>query len=290
MSKTFQYPTTPLGWQASPHDFTGDNMLGLHTAETTQRYMFGTRKITWDGRAYRYGKCGTTFTSTTFGLKNKTVLVSSRVTGATIWAAAPQAAIAGETQVKVTFLGDKLGDSTSTSQATRTGVIAEDELSAGYIHLQTIPSSGIEHDQNRLIVGNTAVASGDTSMILYLDEPLNYAINPTGITSTCEILASPYANLYRGNNPWMSIMGMPNTTATASQLLWLQTWGPMRVSPLTDTPQEASRQYVFDDQGAVKPYSADYATDSQQMAGFLLESTIATAYWHAPFIMLQISP
>lgn len=283
-----QYPFNPVIWPAVPHDFTGDNNLGLYTAEATQRYTWGTRSLKWDGRVFRYARCGGTFTSTTFGVKNPTVLVSSRVTGGTTPAAAPVTAVAGVTQATVTFTAGKIGDSTSTDDAARTGVVAENELAGGYVHFQTIPVAGTEYDMNRLIVGNTAVAVGDTSMILYLDEPLNYALT-TG-TSTCEILASPYANVYRNNTPWNSVVGMPNVPATALQHLWLQTWGILRISPLTDTPAEASRQMVFDDQGAIKPIITDIASDAQQMAGFLVEATQAVAYWHAPFIMLQISP
>jgi hypothetical protein len=243
--------------------------------------------LKWDGRVFRYGRCGTTWTSTTMGVKNGTILVSNRA-GTAI--AAPVTAAAGATQVTVTCTAGQLGDSTSSTDATRTGVIAEDELAGGYVHFQTVPSSGVEHDENRMIIGNTALAVGDTSMILHLDAPLNYA-TLTG-TSTCEILASPYANLRRSNDEWTSVMGMPNVNATALQHLWLQTWGPCRVSPTTDTPAINNRQYVFDDFGTAVPAAGVFGgtTDSFQHAGFLLEMTLATEYYHAPFIMLQISP
>lgn len=288
MSSKFNYPFNPVIWPAVPHDFTGDNNLGLYTAELTKRYEWGTRSVKWDGRAFRYGRCGTTWTSTTMGVKNGTILVSNRA-GTAI--AAPTTTVAGSRQLKITCTAGQLGDSTSATDATRTGVIAEDELAGGYIHIQSVPVAGTEHDMNRMIVGNDALAIGDTSMILYLDAPLNVALTAGG-TSTCEILASPYANLRRSNDEWTAVMGMPNVTATALQHLWLQTWGPCRVSPTTDTPATNNRQYVFDDWGTAVPAAGVFGgtTDSFQHAGFLLEMTLATAYYHSPFIFLQISP
>ena len=49
-------PFNPIEWPAKPHDYTGDNLLGLYTAETTQRYRIGTRDMTWDGRVFKYCK------------------------------------------------------------------------------------------------------------------------------------------------------------------------------------------------------------------------------------------
>jgi len=221
------------------------------------------------------------------GVKNNTILVSNRA-GTAI--AAPVTEPAGSRQLKITCTAGQLGDSTSTSNAERTGVIAEDELAGGYIHIQTIPVAGTEHDENRMIIGNDALAIADESMILHLDEPLNYA-TVTGL-STCEILASPYANVARTNDEWTSVVGVPNVIATALQHLWLQTWGPMRISPNTDTPATNIRQYVFDDWGTVIQAATGFGatTDAYQHAGFLIERTLATVYYHSPFIMLQISP
>ena len=63
MSKIFQFPSAPIyGPPASPRDQSGDVVdvphMGVYTQETTQRYMLGTRYITWDGRVFRYSKAG----------------------------------------------------------------------------------------------------------------------------------------------------------------------------------------------------------------------------------------
>jgi len=58
MSKIFTLPHRPIYDGGSPHDYTGDNRLGLYTEETTQRYVHGTRHITWDGRVFKYALAG----------------------------------------------------------------------------------------------------------------------------------------------------------------------------------------------------------------------------------------
>lgn len=291
-------PFQPITWGGEPHDFTaaagGDHgrMLGLYTAETTQRYVCGTRSMTWDGRVFRYAKCGHRHINTNkFGVKNGTVLVSQKVTAAPNFAVAPQTAAIGDTQITVTFTIGKLGDSTSNNDTERTGVIAKNELCGGYISLYTG-----DYRQQRGIIGNTAVAAGDGSMIIYLDAPLHYAL--TALTSLCEILANPYGNVYRDSDQWTSVIGMPNVTAVNLQYLWLQTWGPLRISGTGALgAQKRERQFMFDAQGAVVPISGVLWLDAsaghdQQHAGFLIERTDSAevANSAAPFIMLQINP
>lgn len=283
-------PVMPIGPIASPMDFSGITEYGLYIAEATQRHALGRRTLTWDGRVFRYARCGNTFTSTTCGVKNLTQLVSCRVDSSSTPAAVPEDTAAGATQVTLTIEAAEIGDSTSETDTERTGVVAKDELAGGYVHFQTIPVAATEHDQNRLIVGNDAVGDADLTMTIYLDAPLNHEL--TALTSTCEILASPYANIQRSNDTYASVLGMPNVVAETSQHLWLQTWGPLRITPTTDSPSARERQWVFSDMGAVVPSVTDYGTMSLQHAGFLLESTsqLDVAYHHSPFIMLQISP
>lgn len=54
MSNKFTLPFNPIEWPAAPHDFSGDLNLGIYAKETVQRYVYGTRYITWDGRVYKY--------------------------------------------------------------------------------------------------------------------------------------------------------------------------------------------------------------------------------------------
>lgn len=58
MSKQFTLPFNPFNWPASPIDHAqaipDTPYMGIYTVETTQRYVYGTRYITWDGRVYKY--------------------------------------------------------------------------------------------------------------------------------------------------------------------------------------------------------------------------------------------
>ena len=49
-TNNFTLPNGPLKWISSPLDKTGDYNLGIYTDDTTQRFVYGTRFITWDGR------------------------------------------------------------------------------------------------------------------------------------------------------------------------------------------------------------------------------------------------
>jgi len=290
-------PFQPVLWGGEPHDFTEQTAggihglnLGVYTAENTQRYICGTRSLTWDGRVFRYSKCGAAITNNKYGIKNLTVLVACKDTsGADNNSVTMTDAAVGETAIGVTFTAATLGNSESILKdpavATgRTGVLYEHELCGGYISLYTG-----NYRQQRGIVGNTAVAVGDTSMIIYLDAPLDHEL--TAAASKCEILSNPYAFVGHSGSERMSNVGVALVTAVVGNYLWLQTWGPLRI---TDTGgahgiNVNERQFVFVGDGAiVEEQSA--TTEAHQTAGFLIEATYGIGLSAAPFIMLQISP
>lgn len=289
------YPFQPITWGGEPHDFTSSagihqRQLGLYTAELTQRYIPGARSLTWDGRVFKYGKAGVEngasgIVSNSKGAKSGTVLIACKDnTSDHANETVVTDAIVGDTSIKVTYSIGTLGNSYSDSHSDRDGIVAENELCGGYISFYTG-----NYRQQRGIIGNTESTAQSTSMIIYLDAPLDHIL--TAGASYCEILANPYMNLYQTNNPWTSIMGMPCVTALVNQYLWLQTWGILRISgTTTQIGTGGQRQWVFDDQGAVIPHITGYNTDDYQHAGFLIERTqTGEAYESAPFIMLQIS-
>jgi len=287
MSNKFNYPFNPIPWHGSPHDHTGDNNLGVYTAETTQRYIPGTRYTTWDGRVFKYAKCGVAITNNKWGVKNLSVLAANKVAGTYTNAVTMTAAAVGDTAITVTFTAATLGDSTDQYFSTKNGVVAEDEFAGGYISLYTG-----NYRQNRMIVGNTASTGSSTSMILYLDAPLDHVLDAT-TPSYCEILANPYSHVGYEDHMYTSVMGVPCVTTTAGNYLWLQTWGILRITyhVLTSSEPPNQRQYVFNSSGLVFPALDDYGAEYQH-AGFIIEGTPPTAagsYAAAPFIMLQIS-
>lgn len=289
-------PFQPITWGGEPHDFTKQNgdhnlQLGLYTKETTQRYICGTRSMTWDGRVYRYAKCGhIAITANKFGVANNTILIAHKVAIAlkTNHVVMTDANV-GDTSIKVTFDTGSLGNTESIDFGDKDGVLAENELCGGYISLYT----GV-YRQNRGIIGNTESTALSESMIIYLDAPLDHVLT-AGESCYCEILANPYGNVGPPLSAHASIVGMPNVTAALKDYLWLQTWGPIRITGvrLELGSIGEQRQFVFGSNGVVTLVGQWYGNiHSQQHAGFLIERTWAsfTQYGAAPFIMLQISP
>lgn len=298
---------TPIGrllQQAMAHGIENDMIFGglevgqtalqsLYVAQTTKNCSWGTRRVKWDGRVYKYGKAGvgvahSGITSNKFGVKNGSVLVACKDnTSDHANEVVMTDAAVGATKITVTFDTDILGNSESFAHSERIGVVPEDNLRGGYISLYTG-----DYRQQRMIVGNTAVLATDQSMIIELDEPLDHIL--TAGESFCEILGNPYVNLYVTSDKWTSVMGMPNVTALVDESFWLQTWGILRISATTTaTGTQWQRHWVFNDGGAIIPHETDYNAEGHdyQNAGFLIERTqTGEAYEAAPFIMLQISP
>ena len=113
MSKIFTRPHLPLDWQSTPQDFTGDNNLGIYTKETTQRFVYGTRYLTWDGRVYKYMGLTTGGCVSYHGVANTCEAITTWV-----------AAIAGTA-------GDRVYSITDTG-------ITEDQLAGAMIELSLI--------------------------------------------------------------------------------------------------------------------------------------------------------
>lgn len=292
------YPFQPVTWGAEPHDFTkqagGDHALnlGVYTNETTKRYIEGTRSLTWDGRVYRYAKCGyRAIPNNKFGVNNFTILVACNVAaGPNNNAVVVADTAVGETKMKVTFDPATLGNSQSIRPkgvgavaGQRDGILYEHELCGGYISLYT----GV-YRQQRGIVGNTALTATETSMIIYLDAPLDHEL----LASTCEILSNPYMCVGEGNVPMASIVGVSMVPAAVDDYVWLQTWGPLRVTHTGGSYGTAldEREWVFIGNGAIMPNTVDSSDHAFQHAGFLIEQTYGQNDCAAPFIMLQISP
>jgi len=223
MSTMFTKPFRPLDWVASPHDFTGDNQLGIYTQDTTQRYVYGTRYLTWDGRVFKYFHAGAGITTShvDYGLyfhgghRSAWYLTFANTHNV------------GDTSVIVTF---------ATSDTT---TCAEDELAGGYMIMY---KSGIANQQVRQIVGNTADA---TSIVtVYLDAPLATVL--TGLTDAYEVLANPWADLrsaHADNNTSSSMAGMPVTPVASGSNSWVQTWGIARGSWVEPVALERSLYY-----------------------------------------------
>lgn len=282
MSKQFTLPNNPLGWQANPHDFTGDNMLGIYTQETTQRYVYGTRFITWDGRVFKYAKAGSTMSSMKYAVYGYNQLVAERTSPS----ATVNAAVAGDKTLNLTVTAGTVGVS-------RNGIIAEDALAGGFISMY---QSSSDRSQ-RMIVGNDALAAAGTNLCIYLEAPVMATV--TAGTGT-EVLANPYSDVRSDTEQygiWSSALGMPCVVATSTYNYWIQTYGICRITPTGAAfgANQGERQMVVAANGSVcslptwHTQIATTPTHSYQVIGSIMERTSGTSEDAAPFVMLTFS-
>ncbi len=183
MSKQFSKPFNPINWPALPHDFTGDNNLGLSTNDVTQRYVLGTRHLAWDGSVYKYGKAGATFTSYQAG-------VWDEATGAAVsWEALGAGSPAGSNEVTMTQ-----------------GSITEDQYQGGLIMISHATGGGSTYT----IQGNDATTG--TTTRFFLDRPLPKDVT---ISDAVELYANLYSTMAQGNsNGSQAFFGVPMALLT----------------------------------------------------------------------------
>ncbi len=225
MSNHFQYPFNPINWPAVPHDFTGDNNLGIYTSETTQRYVYGTRYLTWDGRVYKY------MGITTKGVQSYTAC-QSKNTAQTPYTTAV-ATPAGSRSMIVT-------DAT---------VVTEDQLAGAMLQIY---DSTIANSHQIHIVGNEL--GNTTNYKIYLEFPLPIKVT---VSDSVEVFENPY-RLVDGtvttSNPVNAHMGVACVSAATGYKVWVQTWGPGICSPgnqTLDDPANDERQTFFLASGAL---------------------------------------
>ncbi|HUS72193.1 MAG TPA: hypothetical protein VMY06_03930 [Sedimentisphaerales bacterium] len=268
MSVVQHYPSNPIDWPGSPHDYSGDNLLKHAAQETTQRYIPGTRYTTWDGRVYKYSYAIAAILGGRGG-QNASNVINISEEGTV-------AHVVGDQFSSIT-LGASDGYAVN-------GEVAENELIGGFFLCHN-PSV-----QVRGIISNTG---GDAVAIkVYLDAPITSA----DATPFCEVLLNPYKYLTSNLNPgreYQSTMCVANNNVTASNYFWGQTWGPCFCNPggdsgsLGDSVNERSVYFVAD--GSINGAVAITGDSTgHQHAGFIIDET-AAANDAVPFVMLQIS-
>jgi len=262
MSSIFKYPFNPIPWDGSPQDLSGDSAdvpyLGLYTAETTQRFIYGTRKLTWDGRVFKYSKA-----TGTRGGGRLAYFSASVATYGVAYTTVGASQVVGDTQVSISSKS-----------------FAEDVLAGGLVLLY---GSDYTYNQQRMILGNDYCSS--TTLTMYLDAPLATAI--TSASTAIEVCPNPYRYI-AGVQTYGSCSGLPCTRVVSGESFWQQTWGLCNVEPgMTIGPGSMDYQLVTGyGEGAVYLHDATHATTDQcQHCGFIVDAGNACV----PFIMLQIS-
>lgn len=274
MSMQGKLPFNPIIWPAVPHDYTGSNNLGYYTVETTQRYVWGTRGITWDGKVFKYARSKDTTLYSGYGARNGAEadvsdLINSNTT---------IAIVAGDTSTTVTLASDEGYDSA--------GGLAEDELAGAQL---TIGHGSAGTAETRTVTSNTLLAAGGGTTIVTVDAPWAYA-HAAGFM---ELPMNPYGYLIRESEV-SSVMGVPcRSTDTSGYHLWIQTWGMCWVVPggADSTPGNSAddRSVYFVGDGSVNGGTViDAAARGHQLAGFIVDATeVGTGTM--PTVMLQIS-
>lgn len=275
MSDFYKYPTGPVVWSASPQDFSGDNILGYYTMETTQRYIYGARGITWNGKIFRYCRSvGTLYAG--YGAANISN-GSANTIARLINTVTPAAITAGDRKTTITIAATECyaGD----------GVLAEDELAGATMVLGHGAAATTE---SRTIIGNTAGASGGSVITVHVEYPFAVA-HDAGVA--CEIPLNPYRYLSKGNLEFNAFMCVPNYPATTGYNFWGQTEGPCWCVPggsdttPGDTANDRTAYFVGD--GSVN-FGYSLAVESgYQKAGYCIDPTVSGT-GAMPMIFLQL--
>lgn len=267
MSSEFQFNSGPLDANAWPIDYTGNNKLGIYAADTTQRYIYGTRFLMWDGAVYKYSySTGACYT----GQLNKYQNVIGTV--GIDYVVLPAEASAGDTKVLMTA---------AVAQA-------KDTLAGGWIEFKTVntDAAGNQSGIQRRIIGNDVIAAGGTGYI-YLNAPLTVALT-TSSYAFC--MPNPYSSVKVDSLATTSACGLSAVYVSAAGYNhWEQTWG---LGFCTDTAAtlgkvDHERQLVLNQQGSVAPHAYLIAqATAQQHIGFIVDNNASAN--GMSLIMLQI--
>ncbi len=261
-------PVMPIGPIAGPMDFSGTTEFGIYTAEATQRHAYGRRVLSWDGRVYRYAQAK--------GTLNPDLGAKGAATQNLAYALIVVAQVAGDKQVSCTF-GAADGYANS-------GLVVENELAGGYC---VIFSNSVD-TMFRGIIGNSAVASGGGTGIIYVDEPFHVAIATAD--SFAEAIGSPYYDTKNDSDGTHSVVGVPVTAPTSGQNYWLQTWGPTWIAPQSGVGNsDLVRAGYWRHDGSLDIRGNIGTNVTDQYAGYCLQNSQAGTQG-APFFMLQVNP
>jgi len=265
-----KFPSTPIyGPGSQPQDLSGDNAdtpyLGIYTQETTQRFMLGTRYITWDGRVFKYAKSSGTWTCSS--------LVHHTLKQEILWNALTADQPIGSYQVECDV---------DTTDADGSGNIVADALSGGYVAVfgTTVAIRGI--------VANNAVVTGSTNITLDLDAPCSTAWTTS---HSCEAMSSPYYGVNNtGDVAVQGHVGRAVMPCVSGEFGWIQTWGVCFISPQANVGAGTWQTGVTcrtDGSLDCRNNRLEGTADYQQPVGFVISNNDAAQA--LPFIMLQIS-
>jgi len=247
----------------------------LFSTSTDQKYWYGKRILTFDGKVYKYNhSLGTIYPG--YGAFNGAGAdVSTLINSVT-----PAAIAIDDKQTTIT-IADTEGYAAG-------GVVAEDELVGAYLVLGHGAATTTE---NRTVVANTAAAAGGGTITVWVDMPFKVA-HDAGVA--CELPLNPYRYCIAASEV-ASVMSVANMSVTTGYNFWGQTWGPCWCVPggadtsIGNSVNDRSAYFVGD--GSVNGGTYLAASESgkaYQLAGFIIDTT-ESGTGCMPLLMLQIS-
>ena len=262
--------------QANPSDLGEWDFIYVASSVQDPKYHVGDRAVLPDGRVFRYAKSAGTVLSGFGAAMSKPVNISH--------------ALPAQTGNGSFSIGSRVVTVTvdSNDGAGADGAVAADELRGGYIVLNNNTSNPL----NRGILGNTAIAASGGTIEVTLDGP----VTTTLTTSTyCEIMPNPYLAMTPGGGgtlEYETFLGVPAVGCTTGKYFWLQTWGPLWVTPGgATTPGDSAndRTVVFVGDGSLNGVVHITLENGYQVAGVIMQRD-SSGSGGPPFIMLQVSP
>lgn len=273
MSTIFTLPHQPITWGAIPQDVTGNvadvPYMGIYATETTQRYIYGTRYLTWDGKVYKYSLAGAA--CYTLRLNYFWNSISSDVAGID-YSLLTNAQVAGDTEITLT---------------NGTTAVAEDYLAGGLAVIVPTEATTDAYVMRRGIVGNE-VAAASAECRIFLDAPLSSAV---AATNYAYVMPSHYNNIrFNGDIPAIqkSFAGLAAVYAASSYKFWLQTYGPCQIAAQNSVGKTEYYREVWARYDGTVNISSGLGTNvSDQCVGFIMDNNVGAN--GATNIMLTIS-
>lgn len=215
MSKGFQYNSGPLYDGGSPRSYSlPTHEFGVHLVEATQRFIYGTRFVKWDGSVYKYSLSGAAcYTHMLNAFWNR---IDSDVNGID-YSVLTNDQVIGDREITLT---------------NGTTAVAEDYLAGGIVII--VPAEVVTNREvmTRGILGND-VAAAAAECTMYLDGPIEVAVTTS---EYAYVMPSSYSNIRysAGVNGVRSFAGLAAAPVTAAaRMFWLQTYGPCNLAQQT---------------------------------------------------------
>lgn len=238
-------------------------LQALNAVSLIKNCALETRRVTWDGRVYKYARVKAGAETIAYH--------GAKATGSIALAhtilPAEGDALEGATSIIVSLTGRSAGD-----------------LKGGWIVLY--PKTPDDKGTMSKRITNNDASTGSTTKVYFSPAITADSIMTHGVGHV-EIFENPYAAIAWGSDQFASVVGVPETIGASLEYQWIQTWGPRVVSKGNYPTMEANQRLVtFDSTGCL--YLAQSLEECYQApCGFVLNQG---SDYSGPLIMLQISP